>query len=589
MKRTSLLYVLSTLMAVLVTMVVSSSAFAQKKNINVVGSVIDAEGQPVIGATIMVQGAQKGTMSDNDGRYALSNVPSDGKLLFTCIGYQDLVKEVNGQTSISAILYEDKETLEEAVAVAFGTQKKESVVASVTSISPEALKAPTSNLTTTLAGNVAGIISFQRSGEPGSDDASFFVRGVTTFGNNKNPLILIDNIELTTTDLARLSTDDIESFSIMKDATATALYGSRAANGVILVKTKEGRQGRAKVNLRYEHAISAPTQEVELEDDPQVYMTLHNEALRSRDASATALYSDLKIRNTDKNNPTYEYPYTNWHDLMLKKYAQNDRANLNVSGGGNVARYYVAASVKHDTGILNNSGTNNYNNNIDLTTYTMRSNVNVDITKSTELTIRLSGTFDDYQGPISGGSATYEQIMAANPVLFPAYYPSEVIPYAQHVLYGNYDGDYLNPYALMTRGYKEYGRSNMGAQFELKQDFDFITEGLSARAMINTNRIAYYEMSRYCVPFYYQYTSMGSDGIPNIECINPTTGTDYLEYSAGDKTITTSTYIEAAVNYARDFGKHNTSGMLVYQLTDKKQPNASTLQGSLPYRNVGLS
>ena len=242
---------------------------------------------------------------------------------------------------MNAVLMEDSESLEEAVAVAFGTQRKESIVGAVTAVKVDNLKAPTSNLTTTLAGNVAGVISFQRSGEPGEDDAAFFIRGVTTFGNNTHPLILIDNIELTTTDLARLSPDDIESFSIMKDATATALYGSRAANGVILVKTKEGRKGKAKVNVRYEHSFSQPTQEVDICDDHKVYMILYNDARVGRDPSALPLYSADKILHTTKDASTSQYPYTNWHDEMLKSVAQNDRANLNLSGGGDVARFFV--------------------------------------------------------------------------------------------------------------------------------------------------------------------------------------------------------------------------------------------------------
>ena len=567
----------------------TAPAAQQGSSRKVSGTVLDTQGQPVIGATVMVDGTQNGVVSDLDGHYTLSRVPDGASIRFSCMGYVDQVKVYKGDKTVNAILYDDTESLEEAVAVAFGTQRKESVVGAVTSVKPDQLKAPTSNLTTTLAGNVAGIISYQRTGEPGEDDASFFIRGITTFGANTSPLILIDNIELTTTDLARLQPDDIESFSIMKDATATALYGSRAANGVILVKTKEGRKGKAKVNVRYEHSFSQPTQEVELENDPQVYMRLHNEALMTRDPSTKPFYSDDKIRHTSASNPSYKYPYTNWHDTMLKTLAHNDRANLNVSGGGDVARYYVAASVKHDSGILNVDHLNNYNNNVDLTTYTLRSNVNVNVTKTTELIIRLSGTFDSYQGPIAGGSGTYSQIMKANPVMFPAYYPQELVPYANHVLYGNYDGTWLNPYAEMTKGYKEYGRSNMGAQFELKQNLDFITEGLSARALLNTNRIAYYEMSRYCVPFYYHYVGTELNGEELIDCLNPDNGTDYLTYNAGNKTIDIATYIEAGVNYDRTFGRSGVSSLLVYQLTDKRQPNASTLQGSLPYRNVGLS
>ena len=568
----------------------TAPAAQQGSSRKVSGTVLDTQGQPVIGATVLVDGTQNGVVTDLDGNYTLTRVPEGASVRFSCMGYVDQVKPYRGEKNFNAVLYEDSQSLEEAVAVAFGTQRKESVVGAVTSVKPDQLKAPTSNLTTTLAGNVAGIISYQRTGEPGEDDASFFIRGITTFGANTNPLILIDNIELTTTDLARLQPDDIESFSIMKDATATALYGSRAANGVILVKTKEGRKGKAKVNVRYEHSFSQPTQEVELENDPKVYMKLHNEAIKTRDHTALPLYSEDKIRHTDASNPTWRYPYTNWKETMLKTVANNDRANLNVSGGGDVARYYVAASVKHDSGILNVAGENNYNNNIDLTTYTLRSNVNVNVTRTTELIIRLSGTFDQYQGPISGGSATYNQIMKANPVLFPAYYPSEMMPYASHVLYGNYDGTYLNPFAEMTKGYREYGRSNMGAQFELKQNLDFITKGLSARGLLNTSRISYYEMSRLCVPFYYFYT--GGDpvyGTEQLTCINPDSGTEYLTYSPGEKTVSATTYIEAGLNYDRVFGRHGVSGLLVYQLTDRRYPNASSLQESLPYRNLGLS
>ena len=561
--------------------------------LTVKGNVLDAQGQPVVGATVMVQGTQNGVTTDLDGAYTLRNVPADGTLVFSCMGYVEQSKPVRGATNVSTILYEDSESLEEAVAVAFGTQKKESVIGAVTSVKPAELQVPASNLTTALAGNVAGIISYQRTGEPGRDDASFFIRGITTFGYNTNPLILIDNVELTTTDLARLSPDDIESFSVMKDATATALYGARGANGVILVKTKEGRRGRLKVNLRYEHSLSAPTQEIELVDDPQTYMLLHNEAILTRDPGAAALYSDEKIARTSKDNPTFEFPYTDWRSTLLKKYANNDRVNLNVSGGGSVARYYVAASLKHDTGILNvaDNSTYNYNNNIDLKTYTLRTNVNVDLTPTTELILRMSGTFDDYNGPVNGGSATYEQIMAANPVLFPATYPKEMLPYMNHILYGNYgSGNYINPYAEMTKGYREYGRVALSTQFELKQDLSFVTKGLAARALINTNNTSYFSTRRFINPYWYMYGGKNpTTGAYNIECINPETGTEYLNYAEDEKTINSNIYIEAALNYDREFGRNGLSGMVVYQLTNQRQPNASSLQGSLPYRNVGVS
>ena len=561
--------------------------------IPVKGVVMDSRGQAVIGAAVVIDGTLTGTTTDLDGAYQLKSVPSNGRLRVSSMGYVEQVIPVAGNQVHNVILLDDSEALEEAVAVAFGTQKKESVIGAVTSVKPAELQVPASNLTTALAGNVAGIISYQRTGEPGQDDASFFIRGVTTFGYNTNPLILIDNVELTSTDLARLSPDDIESFSVMKDATATALYGARGANGVILVKTKEGRRGKPKINLRYEHSLSAPTQEVDLVDDPQMYMKLHNEAILTRDPGAAALYSDEKIANTRKDNPSYRFPYTDWRNTMLKRFANNDRVNLNISGGGSIARYYVAASLKHDTGILNvaDNATYNYNNNIDLKTYTLRSNVNVDLTPTTELILRMSGTFDDYNGPVNGGSATYEQIMAANPVLFPASYPQELLPYMNHILYGNYGaGNYINPYAEMTKGYREYGRVTLNTQFELKQDFSFLTKGLSARALINTSNYSYFTTARYINPFWYVYG--GQNPVTkkhNLECLNPNGGTEYLNWSEGEKTIKSNIYLEAALNYNREFGRNGLSGLLVYQLTNQRQPNASSLQDSLPYRNVGLS
>ena len=322
-------------------------------------------------------------------------------------------------------------------------------------------------------------------------------------------------------------------------------------------------------------------------------MLLHNEAILTRDPGAAALYSDEKIARTSKDNPTFEFPYTDWRSTLLKKYANNDRVNLNVSGGGSVARYYVAASLKHDTGILNvaDNSTYNYNNNIDLKTYTLRTNVNVDLTPTTELILRMSGTFDDYNGPVNGGSATYEQIMAANPVLFPATYPKEMLPYMNHILYGNYgSGNYINPYAEMTKGYREYGRVALSTQFELKQDLSFVTKGLAARALINTNNTSYFSTRRFINPYWYMYGGKNpTTGAYNIECINPETGTEYLNYAEDEKTINSNIYIEAALNYDREFGRNGLSGMVVYQLTNQRQPNASSLQGSLPYRNVGVS
>lgn len=346
----------------------------QKKSGSITGTVLDTNGEPIIGAAVVVKGTSKGSVTDMEGKYTILNVSKGAVLEFSFIGYVKLERTVGADTTLNAILYEDSQMLEGVEVVAFGTQKKESVIGAISTIKVAELKAPSSNLTTALAGRVAGVISYQRSGEPGVDNASFFVRGVTTFGYKKDPLILIDNIELTSTDLARLQPDDIESFSIMKDATATALYGARGANGVILVKTKEGQKGKAVLSLRVENSISTPTSEIELAD-PITYMRLHNEAYLTRNSLAPLMYSEDKIDNTVPGSGSVIYPSTDWRDELLKNFAMNQRVNLSVRGGGDVARYYVAASFSQDNGILKVDRNSNFNNNIKQRAYTLRSNV----------------------------------------------------------------------------------------------------------------------------------------------------------------------------------------------------------------------
>ena len=219
------------------------------------GKIVDSEGKPLPGVTITILGTTRGVITDMDGSYSIDAAATD-KLVFSFIGLESQIVDVGNQTSINVTMQEKTEELEDVTVVAFAKQKKESVLASIETVKPEELRVPSSNLTTALAGRMSGIISYQRSGEPGQDNAEFFIRGVTTFGYKKDPLILIDGIELSSEELSRLHPDDIAAFSIMKDATATALYGARGANGVILVTTKEGKEGKAKVSIRWESSMS---------------------------------------------------------------------------------------------------------------------------------------------------------------------------------------------------------------------------------------------------------------------------------------------------------------------------------------------
>lgn len=568
------------------------------KSYTIKGIVLDFNNEPIIGASVYIPGTNTGVATDLDGNYTLK-VPANTKTIeFSYIGFEKKIIEFNPKNlNIFRVVTMKEDSgiaLEDVTIVAFAKQKKESVLGSVSTIKPAELKTTSSNLTTGFAGKLAGVVAYQRSGEPGEDNAEFFIRGVTTFGTGKaDPLILIDNIELTSADLARLNTDDIASFSILKDATATALYGARGANGVILVTTKEGTEGKMKLSFRVESSFSAPSKEVEIAE-PLTFMKLHNEAVRTRNPDGALPYLESAIAAREKGLNPNVYPMVNWKDMLFRDFTTNYRGNMSLSGGGRVARYYVALSYSRDNGILKQVPSNLFDNNIQLNKYTVRSNININLTKTTELGVRVSGTFDSYQGPLAGGSQVYSQAIKASPVLFPAtYVPDAANQHANYPLFGNYgtSANYLNPYAEMARGYKEYENTVVLAQLELKQDFSFITQGLKGRLLGNVNRTSYYDLQRSYTPFYYALDSYDKTKDEYIlSALNPDLGTDYLGYSPGAKKVGSSLYLEASLSYDRTFEeKHNVSGMLVYTVREGKSGNESTLQKSLPTRNLGLA
>jgi TonB-linked SusC/RagA family outer membrane protein len=565
-----------------------------QQGFRVTGTVSDDTGDPLSGVTVAVRGTTMGTTTDMNGEFTLT-VPSDTSVLeIRYIGYEPQQIVVGNRRVIAVEMREATTDLGEVTVVAFGTQRKESVISSIATISTKDLKVPSSNLTTAFAGRVAGLISYQTSGEPGQDNASFFIRGITTFGADakKDPLILIDGVELTTDDLARLNTDDIASFSIMKDATATALYGARGANGVILVTTKEGREGKAQINVRIENSFSSPTQMVDLAD-PVTFMRMHNEAILTRDPNGIRMYTEEKIQMTERGLYPDLFPAIDWYDTMFKDVISNQRANLSISGGGKIARYYVAASIAQDNGNLKVDKRNNFNSNINLTKYAVRSNVNVNVTKTTELILRLSSTFDDYRGPIDGGTDMYRKVMQANPVYFkPSYEPDEHFSYVSHVLFGNYGtADYINPYAQALRGYRDYSKNMTMTQFEVKQNLDMLTEGLKFRAMMNMNRFSEFTVHRQYVPFYYTVDEYDlNTNAYTLKCLNPESGSNFLNYNPGSRIINTVFYLESALDYNKTIEeKHNLNAMLVYIMRQEKKGIADNLQMSLPGRNMGLS
>jgi len=585
----------------LIFLLIMLNGFAQSGDIVVKGTV-RSDSAKLDGVTVVLKtNPSRATRTDEKGNYTLK-VPANGTLTFTFVGFKTEDVDIRGEGVVNVILKPADNSLNEVAVVAYGTQKKSSMVSSITTIDPKEIKGPTSNLTTMLAGRISGLVAYQRSGEPGQDNASFFIRGITTFGSGKvDPLILIDGMESSSTDLARLQPDDIAGFSILKDATAASLYGARGANGVILVTTKLGKEGQARFNVRLENSISGNTQNFKLADNI-TYMKLANEAVTTRTPLAITPYSEEKVANTAMPgvNP-YLYPSNNWMKMLIKDNTVNQRYNLNLSGGGKVAQYYIAGTYNIDNGLLNIDKLNNFNGNIKLRNYEIRSNVSINVTSTTQLLVRTSGQFDGYRGPIggidnnsnylTGGAYIFNQVLQANPVMFPAIYPSSFQPKLKHPLFGNaLSGTslYVNPYARAVSGYQDYNTSTMLAQAEIRQNLNFVTPGLSARVMTYTQRYSYFTVSRQYNPFYYSLSYDANTKQPNLSPLN-TDGTEYLSYVPGPRVLNTANYIEAAVNYAHNFGVNNVSGMLIGTMRNYLTANATDLQSSLPYRNEGVS
>lgn len=561
------------------------------------GLVVDVDGTPLPGVNIYARGKEsKGVITNLDGKYAISELASNDSLNFTYIGYKTKVFRVGNTTTLDVIMEEDAGELEELVVVAFQKQKKESMIGSIQTISPKELKVPQSNLTTALAGRMAGIISYQRSGEPGRDNAQFFIRGVTTNGYAKSPLILIDGLEVSSEDLARLEPENIASFSIMKDATATALYGARGANGVILVTTKSGTKGKIKITTRVETSISTPTK-IQSYVDGVEYMNLYNFALRERDPEAALRYSKEKIENTRKGANPLIYPNVNWYDELFKNQAVNTKATLTASGGGEVAQYYLSVAYTHENGLMKVDKLNNFNNNISINRYNIRANIDVALTKTTKGSVKIYSLLDRYNGPASETTDIFDAIMRANPVNFPKSYPASFDPtwqYTKHIMFGNLASGGYNPYQSLVNGYRDQFTATTNAIFQIEQDLEMITKGLKARGMASFSSYGLNQNTRTMNPFYYELVATESEtqGTQySLRRINDD-GDEALGNPSSWNNAYSSFYFELALQYGRTFGKHEVGGLLVGQMKESLNTIDDTTGSpyvTLPSRNLGLS
>lgn len=586
------------LLGIFLFLLVHCLAIAQTKSIS--GIIRDAvDNSPLAGVTVMIQGTTTGSATDINGEFYIRASVGD-TLAVSFIGKKPVTQIVGQRNVFEIILYDDEEMLDEVTVVAFGTQKKQSVVSSIETVKISELKIPASNLTTALAGRIPGLISYQTSGEPGQDNANFFIRGVTTFGYKTDPLILIDGFEMSKNDLARLQPDDIEGFSVLKDASATVLYGSRAANGIILVTTKAGKEGPVKLSIRLDNHIATPTKIPDMVDGV-TYMRMYNEARISRDPLLGAYYSEQKIQATAAGENPMIYPDVNWYDEIFRSSALNTKANINIQGGGQVATYYVSGGYEHETGLLKVDSRNNYNNNININRFNIRTNVNFKLTPSTTLETKITGRFERQSGPfeyddISTTEYLFAAVMNSNPVDFPAVYkPDKTNEFTTHTLFGNtyVDGGMkINPYAELTRGYSDRNESNINVQLALIQDLKFITEGLNFQLKGSVNNWTKYKSTRMYQPYFYDLESYNQITDEHVLwCLNPNTGNAYLGNVIPGRDATFKYYFEGRFAWARQFERHNLGATVVGTMEENLLTggNSNSIYETLPEKNMGVS
>ena len=548
-----------------------------------VGTVTDAStGETLIGVNVIIKGTTQGTVTDLDGKFSIEVTGKD-EIEISYIGYKTQTIEVGDLGVLNVKMEGNNEVLDEVVVVGAGTQKKVSITGAITATEGIQLKAPTSSLTSSLAGKLAGVISTNSSGEPGSTSA-FYIRGINTFGGVATPLILLDGVEISSGDLNRIPAESIESFSVLKDASATAIYGNRGANGVMLVTTKHGKENtKATVNVSVEASYFQPMNTPEFADGP-TFMRTYNEAQQARSATViTPRYSDEIIAATESGINPYVYPNVDWYDMIFRSGNYNQRANVNVSGGASRVTYYMSLQANHDTGLLNAADNSAFNPNINHWEYNFQNNISYKLTNTTTVNLRMMAQIGSQKGPNNKTTDIYKKVMYANPVSFPAYFPGE----EDHIYYGNAEikaGAYgENPYQYMMGSFREDNFNTLNTSLDISQDLGFVTKGLSAKVLVNFKNWSNSYYTRSLSPYYYQVQPDSYDPENDTYALRLLqTGTDYISQSDITKEADQTFYLDARLDWKRSFGKHNMTAMFMYMMREYRN-------GVLPNRNQGYS
>ena len=565
---------------------------SQNTNV-IIGVVTDSQnGDPIIGATIKIKGSTTGTVTDLDGKFEIKATAND-ILQISYVGYNTKEIKVGKQKVIAVTLAESAEQLETVVVTAFGAnQKKESVTGAIQAIKPADLIVPSSNLSTSFAGRLAGVVAFQRSGEPGSNNAEFFIRGISTISGITSPLIIMDGVEITSADLNAIDPEIIESFSILKDATASAMYGTRGANGVMIIKTKSGLDTeRPIIGLRVEANISMPTQ-VPKFVDAITYMKMFNESVRNQ-GTGDSLYSDEKILGTQFGLNPYVFPNVDWYDEVFKDIAFNQRANLNIRGGTSKITYFMNINVNHETGMLKNRSKEffSYGNNINLMRYAFQNNIDFHLSPKAKIGLHLNVQLNDQKSPYETSNFLYSAVMSSNPVQYPVYYPQS--PDESWVRWGGNTQaqNMLNPVARLTRDTFE---STVLANIDYSQKLDFITEGLSLHALFSLRNYSYSTKARVQDYNSYELKDYSVDANGNYTMkVGPTDGSNPQRFplaNEGGSTGERKFYFQSYLDYTRSFNDHHVNAMILFNMDEYSTNNPGTnLISSLPKRRMGVA
>ena len=539
------------------------------------GTVLDETNKGIPGASIIVKGSTRGVTTDVDGTFQFEVAAAD-VLQISYLGYETQEIPVGAQTNITVQLKPQVAELETVTVVAYGKQRKESIIGAINTIDTDELRIQSGQLSTSLAGKLAGVVVMQRTGEPGAG-ADFWIRGVNTFGANNKPLILVDGIER---EMDLVDVDDIATFSILKDATATALYGVRGANGIVLITTKRGAEGTPKINVKAEFGMTQPVKIPEMANAEQ-WIDYYNE-ISTYEGGAAPINDYQKQMYLSGADPDL-YPNVDWMDTIYKNLAMTGRVNLSATGGTKTVRYYVGGSYYTEGGMFNMADNNSYDAQMNFQRFSFRSNIDINITKSTELGLSLSTQYTNKNQP-GGMTDFYAYAMRTTPISNPTIYSDGTLAIPPE------GGGAVNPYNMLNyNGYSRINRTMAQSLISLTQDFsDIITEGLKVNVKFAWDIDSNNTVTRLYNPN--AYWADGRDEQGNLIYRQIQTGSGYMSLSYVYPSGWTTTNFEASATYDRLFADdHRVGALFLFSMRSKSALRPTSYLESWPYRNIGIA